>query len=206
MRRTVIRNLLLFLLLSISLCSCNNDRLDIEEVEGLWLPSIKEIYPMIEAKAKELDPETKLQKLFISLFPENQKADFVIMARYDHIKDNEAIYVYYYLDGTIIGEVKEMGLTDIAMKEFEKLDKQMGGIEFDETIMDSPEAFSILKEYADLSSTYRDRIYCSDLILSKYDNPDFDPVIWVLFLRECEGDFVRQIEIDARTGELIALE
>lgn len=200
-KKNVIR--LLFLLMIMGLFqSCNSEPLNIIDIDGLWVPSIKEIYPDIKAKAEELDPKSKLRRLSINLFPGNGKVNGVFF-QFDDVWDDEFIDIWYFKDGSIIGEVENL---EINIDEFFYEDKNLIGIETIAAIIDSPEALSLMIDYAELDSSYRNRLGCSSLILDRYSNPDFDPVIWMLVLQECEGEVIRQIEIDAKTGELLRIE
>lgn len=189
----------LLLLLTILVSSCNTKTLDLDMVEGVWIPSLDEVYPAIEGKAYEIDPKVKLQRLSISLFPDKDNTDIAIQASFDDKLDGDIIYVHYYIDGTITAEVVKLD----EYLNLSNLNKRLlPGINLDEKIMSVPDALSTLMNYADIDSSYRNRIYCSELILEKYNNPEFDRVIWWLVLRDCGGIIIKEIEMDAYTGEL----
>ena len=203
MNKTNLKKTTLFFLAVGFLVGCTKKQIRIEEVEGLWIPSVKEVLPIITAEAEAMDPEAKLQRLTIELFPSKDEVGDGILARFDDQLDNESIIVWYYWDGTIFGKVQKIGLN---ITEFLDENIDQPGIEFDDTIIDSPEALSIMMDYANLDSSYSDRIGCSELVLDEYNDPDFGPAIWMLFLRECEGEVIMKIGIDAHSGELIFFE
>lgn len=189
--------------LSILLSACGKKPFDYEFEEGLWLPSLDEIYPKLEDEALEIDPDVKLQSVWISLFPDEDTATHAILASFSKELGGEIILIHYFIDGTITREVANpndfLNLPPIE-------NNQLPGIDFDEKIISVHDAFSTLIEYADIDSSFTDKIRCSKLILDKYLNPDFNKVIWKLVLRDCEGNIFRDIEMDAYTGEIYYLE
>jgi hypothetical protein len=189
--------------LSILISACSNKPFDYKFEEGLWLPSLDEVYPMLEDEALEIDFDVKLQSVWISLFPDDDNITHAIQASFSKELGGEIILIHYFIDGTITKEVANPN-DYLNLPPLEN--NQLPGIDFDEKIISVPDAFSTLIEYADIDSSYTDKMGCSKLILDKYLNPEFDKVIWKLVLRDCEGNIFRDIEMDAYTRELYSFE
>lgn len=194
--------IILILLIGLLLPSCSNDSLRLKDLEGVWIPSLDDVFASIDAKAHELDPESKLQKIWFQLFPEYDDTDLLVFAYYDNILDDEYIQIFYYQDGLIKGEVVDFG----GLISLPSSNKQLPTLNLDESIISTSDALDILIDYADLNSSYSNCIYCSSLVLSVNESQGVIQTKWILYLDDCLGDFQKQIEMDAHTGELLYID
>lgn len=193
---------LAILMLIISLSSCEKNHLSIDNIEGLYLPPLGKIVPILQDKADEIKPGSSLQRLMIELFPNKDESEQVILARFQTDITGEIVYIYYFDDGTVSGEIenipgissyREGGITPLS------------GIEIDSSILEPEEALSIMLDYVQIDPSYSDRINCSGLVLGRVESMEPNIMIWDLILEDCEGDFFRQVEINAQTGELLGM-
>lgn len=202
---TMLRKLMLIILIlsfGFIFVSCSTDSLRLEDLEGVWIPSLDDVLPSIDAKAHELDEESNLQKIRFQLFPEYDDTDLLVFANYDNILDDEYIQIFYYQNGSIKGEVVDFG----GLISLPSSNKKLPTLNLEESIISTSDALDILIDYADLKSSYSTCIMCSSLVLGVHEGQGVIQTKWILYLDDCLGDFQKQIEIDAHSGELLYID
>ncbi len=177
-------------MMSLSACSADSRSGIAEEVD---IVSLRQWLPALEAKAREWRADAYLARASIPVGI-GDYSPWLISADFDSpAEEYEGLIVTLENDETISAKVVEGSVHIAKTAPITPLDWRL----------DSSEALKLALDAEGLRFLERNPVTCSFLELWRLPGSLEGPVTWRLMLSECEGQYFREITLDAATGTIL---